>query len=74
MMLSFSSILEQDELIDMVGGAPLIVKLLEGTQGKGVVLASKVLKSGKKRQEVKNDLLSNIAPLIIQSCSRNFLF
>jgi ribosomal protein S6--L-glutamate ligase len=23
----------------MVGGAPLVVKLLEGTQGKGVVLA-----------------------------------
>jgi len=28
-----------DDLIQMVGGAPLIVKLLEGTQGKGVVLA-----------------------------------
>jgi len=27
------------ELIKLVGGAPLIVKLLEGTQGKGVVLA-----------------------------------
>ena len=27
------------DLIDMVGGPPLIVKLLEGTQGKGVVLA-----------------------------------
>jgi ribosomal protein S6--L-glutamate ligase len=27
------------DLIDMVGGAPLIIKLLEGTQGKGVVLA-----------------------------------
>lgn len=26
------------QLIDMVGGAPLIVKLLEGTQGKGVIL------------------------------------
>ena len=26
-------------LIDTVGGAPLVVKLLEGTQGKGVVLA-----------------------------------
>lgn len=26
-------------LIDLVGGAPLVVKLLEGTQGKGVVLA-----------------------------------
>lgn len=27
-----------DELIKFVGGAPLVVKLLEGTQGKGVVL------------------------------------
>lgn len=27
------------ELIQLVGGAPLVVKLLEGTQGKGVVLA-----------------------------------
>ncbi|WKE64381.1 30S ribosomal protein S6--L-glutamate ligase [Gallaecimonas kandeliae] len=28
-----------DDLIEMVGGAPLVVKLLESTQGKGVVLA-----------------------------------
>lgn len=28
-----------DDLIKLVGGAPLIIKLLEGTQGKGVVLA-----------------------------------
>ena len=28
-----------DNLIKQVGGAPLVVKLLEGTQGKGVVLA-----------------------------------
>jgi ribosomal protein S6--L-glutamate ligase len=34
-----NSPLETDDLISMVGGAPLIVKLLEGTQGKGVVLA-----------------------------------
>lgn len=27
------------EIIKMVGGAPLVIKLLEGTQGKGVVLA-----------------------------------
>ncbi|NQU60922.1 MAG: 30S ribosomal protein S6--L-glutamate ligase [Rhodospirillales bacterium] len=27
-----------DELIDMVGGAPVVIKLLEGTQGVGVVL------------------------------------
>ena len=28
-----------DDLIDMVGGPPLVIKLLEGTQGVGVVLA-----------------------------------
>lgn len=28
-----------DDLIQMVGGAPLVIKLLEGTQGLGVVLA-----------------------------------
>lgn len=28
-----------DDLIEMVGGAPLVVKLIEGTQGIGVVLA-----------------------------------
>lgn len=28
-----------DDLIEMVGGAPLVIKLLEGTQGIGVVLA-----------------------------------
>ena len=30
---------EIPDLIDMVGGAPLVIKLLEGTQGLGVVLA-----------------------------------
>lgn len=30
---------ETDSLIEMVGGSPLIIKLLAGTQGKGVVLA-----------------------------------
>ncbi|MCB0407330.1 MAG: 30S ribosomal protein S6--L-glutamate ligase [Bdellovibrionales bacterium] len=33
------STLMTKELIDLVGGAPLVIKLLEGTQGKGVVLA-----------------------------------
>lgn len=28
-----------EELINMVGGPPLVIKLLEGTQGKGVILA-----------------------------------
>lgn len=30
---------ESEKLIDVVGGAPLIVRLLEGTQGKGTVFA-----------------------------------
>lgn len=30
---------DTEDLIHMVGGAPLVVKLLEGTQGKGVILA-----------------------------------
>ncbi len=33
------SVRNTDDLIDMVGGAPLLVKLLEGTQGRGVVMA-----------------------------------
>jgi ribosomal protein S6--L-glutamate ligase len=34
-----NSPLETSELIKMVGGAPVVIKLLEGTQGVGVVLA-----------------------------------
>lgn len=30
---------DTEDLIQMVGGAPLVIKLLEGTQGKGVILA-----------------------------------
>ncbi len=33
------TISDVDDLISMVGGAPLVIKLLEGTQGIGVVLA-----------------------------------
>ena len=33
------SVKDVDGLINEVGGAPLVIKLLEGTQGKGVVLA-----------------------------------
>lgn len=33
------SVSHVDDLINMVGGAPLVIKLLEGTQGIGVVLA-----------------------------------
>ena len=36
---------------------------------KSIMLASKVLKSNKNKKEVKNDLLSNMAPPIIQSCN-----
>ena len=36
---------------------------------KSIMLASKVLKSNKNKKEVKNDLLSNMAPPIVQSCS-----
>jgi ribosomal protein S6--L-glutamate ligase len=32
------SVMNTSDLIKMVGGAPLVIKLLEGTQGKGVVL------------------------------------
>jgi ribosomal protein S6--L-glutamate ligase len=34
-----SSVDDTGDLINIVGGAPLVIKLLEGTQGKGVVLA-----------------------------------
>lgn len=34
-----NSPLDTEDLINMVGGVPLIIKLLEGTQGKGIVLA-----------------------------------
>ena len=37
--LSARNLFSSVNLIKMVGGSPLIVKLLEGTQGKGVVLA-----------------------------------
>ena len=40
------STLYTDDLIEMVGGAPLVVKLLEGTQGLGIILAE-TEKSGK---------------------------
>ena len=36
-----------------------------------ILLASKVLQGSKNKKEVKNDLLSIMAPLIILSCSQN---
>ena len=46
----------------MVGGAPLIVKLLEGTQGKGVVLAE----TNKAAESVINAFKSLQANILVQ--------
>ena len=57
-----SSPQDTDELIEMVGGAPLIVKLLEGTQGRGVVLAE----TSKAAESVINAFKSLNANLLVQ--------
>jgi ribosomal protein S6--L-glutamate ligase len=54
--------LDTVDLIRMVGGAPLIVKLLEGAQGKGVVLAE----TQKAAESVINALQSLDANLLVQ--------
>jgi ribosomal protein S6--L-glutamate ligase len=46
----------------MVGGAPLVIKLLEGTQGKGVVLAE----TGKAAESVINAFKSLNANILVQ--------
>lgn len=48
-----------DDLIKMVGGAPLVIKLLEGTQGIGVVLAE-TPKAAQSVIEAFLDLKANI--------------
>ncbi|WP_299977843.1 30S ribosomal protein S6--L-glutamate ligase [uncultured Pseudoteredinibacter sp.] len=53
---------DTNELIDMVGGAPLIIKLLEGTQGRGVVLAE----TRKAAESVVNAFKSLRANLLVQ--------
>ncbi|MCV6621965.1 MAG: 30S ribosomal protein S6--L-glutamate ligase [Cellvibrionaceae bacterium] len=53
---------DTNELIDMVGGAPLIIKLLEGTQGRGVVLAE----TRKAAESVINAFKSLRANLLVQ--------
>ncbi len=53
---------ETADLIDMVGGAPLVVKLLEGTQGRGVVLAE----TRKAAESVINAFKSLNANLLVQ--------
>lgn len=54
--------LDTDDLIKMVGGPPLIVKLLEGTQGKGVVLAE----TKKAAESVINAFKSLNANILVQ--------
>ncbi len=53
---------DTNDLIDMVGGTPLIVKLLEGTQGQGVVLAE----TRKAAESVINAFKSLQANLLVQ--------
>lgn len=50
------------DLIRMVGGAPLVVKLLEGTQGRGVVLAE----TNKAAESVTNAFKSLNANILVQ--------
>ena len=57
-----NSPIETDALIEMVGGAPLIIKLLEGTAGTGVVLAE----TKKAAESVINALKSLKANLLVQ--------
>lgn len=53
---------DTNDLINMVGGSPLIVKLLEGTQGKGVVLAE----TKKASESVINAFKSLSANILVQ--------
>lgn len=57
-----SSPLDTKDLIKMVGGAPLILKLLEGAQGRGVVLAE----TQKAAESVINAMKSLNANLLVQ--------
>ncbi|KZZ14358.1 alpha-L-glutamate ligase [Oleiphilus sp. HI0130] len=57
-----NSPMDTGDLIEMVGGAPLIVKLLEGTQGRGVVLAE----TRKAAESVINAFKSLRANLLVQ--------
>lgn len=57
-----SSPMDTNDLIEMVGGAPLIIKLLEGAQGRGVVLAE----TKKAAESVINAFKSLRANLLVQ--------
>lgn len=54
--------LDTKDMINMVGGAPVIVKLLEGTQGVGVVLAE----TNKAAESVVNAFKSLKANILVQ--------
>lgn len=54
--------LDTTDLIEMVNGAPLVIKLLEGTQGKGVVLAE----NSKAAESVINAFKSLQANILVQ--------
>lgn len=54
--------IDTSDVIEMVGGAPLVVKLLDGAQGKGVVLAE----TDKAAESVINALKSVQAHLLVQ--------
>ncbi|MDB2589746.1 30S ribosomal protein S6--L-glutamate ligase [Candidatus Thioglobus sp.] len=57
-----NSPIDTNDLIEMVDGAPLIVKLLEGSQGRGVVLAE----TKKAAESVINAFKSLKANLLVQ--------
>ncbi|HEY5652944.1 MAG TPA: 30S ribosomal protein S6--L-glutamate ligase [Pontiella sp.] len=57
-----NSPVETNDLIKMVGGAPLIIKLLEGAQGRGVVLAE----TKKAAESVINAFKALRANLLVQ--------
>ena len=57
-----NSPLDTKDMIKTVGGAPVIVKLLEGTQGKGVVLAE----TAKAAESVINAFKSLRANILVQ--------
>ncbi len=57
-----NSPLDTQDLIKIVGGAPVVIKLLEGTQGKGVVLAE----TNKAAESVINAFKSLKANILVQ--------
>jgi len=61
-----NSPMDTGDLIEMVGGSPLVVKLLEGTQGRGVVLAE----TKKAGESVINAFKSLGANILVQQFIR----